>query len=231
MPKRIIQLSDTKVRNAKSRKSEYKLFDGGGLFLLVTPSGGKLWRIKYRFQGKEKLLSVGSYPEISLSDARVKKDEARKQIANGIDPGAAKKAVKQSATTEAETFEVVAREWHVKFISTWTVTHAATIMARLKRDLFPWIGARPINEIKAPELLAVLRRVEGRGALESAHRIRTIAGQVLRYVATGRAERDCSGDLKGALPQPAEKHHAAVTDPKELAPLLRAIDGYRGGLW
>jgi integrase len=123
----------------------------------------------------------------------------------------------------------IAREWHVKFKRTWTAVHAGTTMARMARDIFPWIGSRPINEIKAPELLKVLRRVESPGTLETAHWMRTIAGQVFRYaVATGRAERDCSGDLKGALPQPRESHHAAITDPKEVAPLLRALDGYEG---
>jgi integrase len=229
MPKRIIQLSETKVRTAKPRENGFKLFDGGGLFLLVTPSGGKHWHLKYRYDGKSKRISFGPYPEISLAEARIKKDEARSQIAHGVDPGGVRKAMKQAATAEAETFEVIAREWHEKFTPTWTPGHADTIMARLKRDLFPWIGSRPVSEIKAPELLTVLRRVESRGALETAHRIRAIAGQVLRYaVATGRAERDCSGDLKGALPQPGEKHHAAITDPKEVAPLLRAIDGYQG---
>jgi integrase len=229
MSKPIKQLSDAKVRTAKPQESEYKLFDGGGLYLLVTPSGGRLWYLKYRFEGKEKKLAIGPYPEISLEDARLKKAEARKQIVVGIDPGAVRKAQKQAKTDERETFELVAREWHTKFTPTWTPGHASTIMARLQRDLFPWVGARPINEIRAPELLTVLRRVENRGALETAHRIRTIAGQVFRYaLATGRAERDPSGDLKGALPQPGENHHAAITDPKEVAPLLRAIDVYQG---
>ena len=229
MPKRILPLSDMKIAKAKPQKNPKTLFDGGGLFLLITPTGGKLWRFKYRFDGKEKLLAFGTYPEISLVDARQRRDEARKQLAHGIDPGALRKAQKQAETEETETFEVIAREWHTKFTPTWTPGHADTIMSRLERDLFPWIGMRPISEIKAPELLSVLRRVESRGALESAHRIRTIAGQVFRYaVATGRAERDPSGDLKGALPQPGEKHHAAITDPKEVAPLLRAIDGYQG---
>jgi integrase len=230
MPRRIVQLSETKVRNAKPQKNDYKLFDGGGLYLLVAPSGGKYWHFKYRFNGKEKRISFGPYPEVSLADARIKKGEARRQIVNGTDPGAVRKAMKQAETAEAETFEVIAREWHTKFKSGWTTGHAATLMARLERDLFPWIGSLPIDSIKAPDLLKVLRRVETRGALETAHRIRTIAGQVFRYaVATGRAERDCSGDLKGALPQPAENHHAAITDPKEVAPLLRAMDGYQGG--
>jgi integrase len=229
MPKRIAPLSDVRARNAKPQKSSYKIFDGGGLFLLVTPSGGKLWHFKYRFDQKEKKLALGTYPEISLADARQRRDEARRQIAHGIDPGAVRKAQKQADTKVTETFEVIAREWHEKFKPSWTLGHAVTIMSRLERDLFPWIGKRPIAEIKATELLTVLRRVESRGALESAHRIRTIAGQVFRYaVATGRAERDPSADLKGALPQPGEKHLAALIDPKEVAPLLRAIEGYQG---
>jgi integrase len=229
MPKRIVPLSDMQVSKIKPQPKQITLFDGGGLFLLVTPSGGKLWRFKYRVEGKEKLLALGAYPEISLAEARVRKGEARKQLAHGVDPGALRKAQKQADTEETETFEVIAREWHTKFTPTWTTGHADTIMSRLERDLFPWIGKCPIAGIKATDLLAVLHRVESRGALESAHRIRTIAGQVFRYaVSTGRAERDPSGDLKGALPQPGEKHHAAITDPKEVAHLLRAIDGYQG---
>jgi integrase len=222
-------LTDLKVRSAKTKEKPYKLSDFDGLYLLVTEKGQKWWRFRYRFNRKEKLLSMGTYPEISLADARQRRDEARRQIAHGIDPGAVRKAQKQADTKETETFEVIAREWHTKFKPSWTEGHATTIMSRLERDLFPWLGKRPIAEIKAPELLAVLRRVESRGALETAHRIRTIAGQVFRYsVATGRAERGPSADLKGAIPQPGEKHLAALTDPKDVAPLLRAIDGYNG---
>jgi integrase len=222
-------LSDTRIRRTKPSDRAVKLFDGNGLFLLVTPQGGRYWRFKYRFDGKEKLLGFGTYPEIPLALARQRREDARKLVAQGVDPGAVRKAQKQAAAAEVETFEVIAREWHTRFTPTWTSGHATTLMSRLERDLFPWLGERPVAEIKAPELLAVLRRVESRGALESAHRIRTIAGQVFRYaVATGRAERDPSGDLKGALPQPGEKHHAAITDPKDVAPLLRAIDGYQG---
>jgi integrase len=229
MPKRIIPLTDMKVQKAKSKDKPISLFDGGGLYLLISPSGGKLWRFKYRFNNKEKKLALGSYPEISLQDARQRREDARRLLANDVDPDAVRKAQKQAKTEETETFEVIAREWHTKFTPTWTPGHATTIMSRLERDLFPWIGKRPINGVKAPELLAVIRRVESRGALESAHRIRTIAGQVFRYaVATGRAERDPAADLKGALPQPGEKHHAAITDPKEVAPLLRALDDYQG---
>lgn len=222
-------LTDLKIRSAKPKEKPYKLSDFDGLYLLVTEKGQKWWRFRYRFNRKEKLLSLGTYPEISLLDARQRRDEARRQIAHGIDPGAVRKAQKQAVTQDKETFEVIAREWHMRFSPSWTSGHAATILSRLERDLFPWIGKRPIAEIKASELLSVLRRVESRGALETAHRIRTIAGQVFRYaVATGRAERDPSADLKGALRQPGEKHLAAITDPKEVAPLLRAIDGYEG---
>ena len=229
MPKRITPLTEIKVRMAKPRESEYKIFDGGGLYMTVTPSGGKLWHFKYRFSGKEKKISFGPYPEVSLAVARQRREDARRNLVQNIDPSDVRKAQKQAKTEEAETFEVIAREMHARFRSAWTEGHAATIMSRMERDLFPWIGNRPIKEIKAPELLAALRRVESRGALESAHRIRTIAGQVFRYaVATGRAERDPAADLKGALPQPKEKHHAAIIDPKEVAPLLRAIDGYQG---
>jgi integrase len=219
-----------KVLKAKSQGKQVTLFDGGGLFLLVTPSGGKLWRFKYRFDGREKLLALGPYPEISLAEARLSREEARKQIAHGIDPAGVRKAMKQAETVETETFEVIAREWYLKFSPVWAPSHAETNMARLKRDLFPWIGARPIKDIKAPELLTCLRRVENRGALEVARRLRALCGQIFRYgTATGRCERDCAADLRGALPQSAEKHHAAITDPKEVAPLLRAIDGYQGG--
>jgi len=229
MPKRIIPLSDMKVQKAKPQNKPFTLFDGGGLFLMVSPTGGKLWRFKYRFDGKQKLLAFGSYPEVSLLDARQKRDEARRLLAKAVDPGAVHKAQKQANIQETETFEVIAREWHNRFKPNWTEGHAGTIISRLERDLFPWIGKRPIAEIKAPEVLAVLRRVESRGALESAHRIRTICGQVFRYaVATGRAERDPSADLKGALPQPTEKHMAAITEPKRVGELLRAIDSYEG---
>jgi integrase len=224
-------LNDLRVRTAKAKEKPYKLSDGDGLYLLVTDKGGKWWRLKYRYEGKEKLLSFGTYPEIILADARKRRDEARKLLANGIDPGAVKKAQKQAQTEETETFEVIAREWHTRFTPQWSEAHAKTTLSRLEHDLFPWLGNRPIREIKAPELLATLRRAENRGALELAHRLRTIAGQVMRYaVASGRAERDPSGDLRGALPTPPEAHYAALTEPKEVAELLRKIDVYKGGI-
>jgi integrase len=230
MPKRIVPLSDHKIRKARPQQKPFPLFDGGGLFVLVTPTGGKLWRFKYRFAGKNKLLSFGSYPEVSMSAARKKREEARTLLAEGADPGQVRKAQKAAGVAATESaFEVVAREWHEKFYDRWTPGHAATLMKRLEREVFPWIGARPIGEIKAPELLSVIRRVESRGTLDTAHRIKILAGQVFRYaVATGRAERDPSADLKGALPPKRQKHRAAITEPKDAAGLLRAIEGYNG---
>ena len=229
MPKRIIPLSDMKIQKAKSKDKNVTLFDGGGLFLMVTPTGGKLWRFKYRYDGKQKLLAFGTYPEISLLDARKRRDEARSQLAHGIDPGAVRKAQKQANTEATETFEIIAREWHERFKSNWTTEYASKIMSRLEGDVFPYIGAKPIKEIKAPELLTVLRRVEARGTFELAHRIRTICGQVFRYaVATGRAERDPAADLRGALSPVKTINRAAIIEPKKVGELLRAIDGYQG---
>ena len=224
-----MSLTDTKARNAKPKSKQFKIFDTEGLFLLVSPAGGKWWRFKYRFGGKEKLISLGTYPEVSLAQARGKRDEARKQIADGIDPSQARKALKESTVLNENTFEVVAREWHSNFNQTWTKGHAKTIKGRLELNVFPWIGDRPIIEIKAPDLLMVLRRIESRGAIETAHRVRAICGQVFRYaVATGRAERDPAADLKGALPPVKPKHHAALIEPDKVGGLLRAIDGYQG---
>jgi integrase len=222
-------MTDTKARNAKPKNKQYKLFDSDGLFLLVSPAGGKWWRFKYRFGGKEKLISLGTYPEVSLSQVRVRRDAARKQVADGIDPSQVRKALKVAKVQDENTFEVVAREWHTNFSPTWTPGHAAMILRRLELNVFPWIGARPIIDIKAPELLMALRRIESRGALETAHRVRIICGQVFRYaVATGRAERDPAADLRGALPPVKSKHFSALTDPKKVTGLLRAIDGYQG---
>ena len=229
MPKRIIPLTDMKVQKAKAKDKPFSLFDGGGLYLLVTSSGGKLWRFKYRFDKKEHKLAFGSYPEISLSDARRRRDDARRLLANNVDPGVVRKAQKQTKIEDTETVEVIAREWHEKFKSKWTEGHALKLMRSLELDVFPWIGTRPIKEIKAPELLTVLRRVESRGVLEGAHRIRGICNMIFRYaVSTGRAERNPAQDLIGALPPAREKHLAAITEPKKVRELLRAMDGYSG---
>ncbi len=231
MPKRIAPLSDTRVKNAKLASKDYKLFDGGGLYLLVTSTGGKLWHLKYRFGGKEKKLTFGPYPEIPLVVARQRREAARSQVAQGIDPGVVKKAQKAAVVAETENcFEVVAREWHTRFAPTWSESHAYWVLRRLEQYVFPDIGARPIAELKAPDVLNVLRRIES-VAHETAHRVKFVMGQVFRYaVGTGRAERDWTADLRGLLAPRSQRHHAAITDPREVAGLLRAIDDFRGSL-
>jgi integrase len=225
-------LTDIAVRNAKPSEKPVKMFDGGGLFLLVTPSGGKWWRLKFRVESKEKLLSLGIYPDVSLKEARERRDEARRLLAAGIDPSENRKAQK-AATQEraANSFEVVAREWYEKYSPSWVENHGNRILRRLERDIFPWIGGKPISEISAPELLDTIRRIEKRGALETAHRALSNCGQVFRYaIATSRAERDPSGDLRGALPPVKAEHFAAVTEPAKVAGLLRSLDDYEGTL-
>lgn len=223
-------LKEITVRNAKPREKAYKLADEKGLYLFIKPNGSKAWRLKYRFLGKEKTLSIGLYPDVSLSDARNARDNARKQLADKIDPGVAKQVSKRSAKEAAEnSFEMIAREWHTKFSTKWSPSHGERILRRLEKDIFPWLGKRPIAEITAPELLSVLRRMESRGAIETAHRASQNCGQVFRYaIATGRAERDPSHDLKGAIPPAKKKHHASIIKPTAIGELLRAIDGYQG---
>jgi len=184
-------LTHAEIRNAKPGPKPIKLFDGGGLYLELAPSGGKWWRFKYRYEGKEKRLSLGVWPEVGLKDARERCAEIRRQIAAGIDPSEARKARKAAMTgQDANSFEVVAREWHAKQVPTWAPAHSERIIRRFEADIFPWIGGRPVGEITAPELLAVVRRIEERGALETAHRALQTCGQVFRYgVATGRASR------------------------------------------
>jgi integrase len=219
-------LTDISIKAAKPSAKPVKLFDTGGLFLIVTPSGGKWWRLKYRFQGRAKTLSLGTYPLVGLKDAREKRDELRRQLAQGVDPGVVRKAGK---VVQANTFELLAEEWRGKFSRAWTPKHSERIAARLRANVFPWLGSKPIRDITAPELLAVARRIEARGALEVAHRVLGYCGQIFRYaVATGRAERDPSGDLRGALPPVNSKHYASITDTKAIGALLRAIDGYQG---
>ena len=224
-------LSDVAIRKAKPTGKTQRLFDGGGLYLEITPAGSKLWRQKYRHGGREKRLAHGTYPEVTLAEARARREAARRLLANGIDPGEHKKAEKVAGEERAaNNFEAVAREWHGKFSKGWAKSHADKIMGRLENDLFPWIGPRPVAEIKAPELLRCLRRIENRGALETAHRVLQNAGQVFRYaIATGRADRDPSADLRGALAPWKPQHYPAPTDPKAVGELLRAIDGYSGG--
>lgn len=221
-------LTDTLIRKSKPKDKAFKLFDGGGLYLEVSPSGGKWWRWKYRIDHKEKRLSLGTYPDVSLKAARDKHFAARQQLAAGIDPGMARKAEKQ-AGAGAECFEAIARECVAKYAPSRADGYSEAILRRLEMDVFPWIGKRPISEIKAPEMLTVLRRIEGRGALETVHRIKQHCGQVFRYaMSSGRMEYDPTAGLRGALPPRKERHHAAITEPKQAGELLRVIDSYQG---
>ena len=223
-------LTDTAVRKAKPKQKPYKLSDGRGMYLEIMPNGSRYWRLKYRVSGKEKRLALGVYPDVSLSDARDRREQARKQLANGIDPSTAKQAEKQAARAEVQdSFEAIAREWFAKYSPRWAAGHASKIIRRFERDVFPWIGNRAVAQITAQDLLSVLRRIESRGAVDTAHRAHQNCSQVFRYaVATGRAERDPSGDLRGALSPAKKRHHASITDTKEVGALLRAIDGYKG---
>ncbi len=222
-------LTDIKIKQAKPKEKPYKISDEKGLYLEVAPSGGKWWRLKYRIEGKEKRFSLGVYPDVSLALARERRDDARKLIANGIDPSAHRKATKEArAESNANSFEVVAREWFDKWKTTKSAKHSDKVIRRLERDVFPWLGPRPMGDIKPPELLTVLRRIEAR-AVETAHRAKQNCSQVFRYaVATGRAERDFTVDLKGALTPWKPEHFPSITDPEQIAPLLRDMCGYRG---
>jgi hypothetical protein len=204
----------------------------GVLFLLLNPNGSRWWRLKYRFGGREKLISLGTYPDVALKDARDRRDKARLLIAAGADPGEARKAKKRVARLNADnSFEAIAREWYAKHEPGWSQGHATRNLARLQADVFPWMGGRPIADLTPIEILDVLRRIEKRSALETAHRLRGIIGQVMRYsVATGRAVRNITADLRGALPPAHVQHYAAITDPRKVGELLRAIDGYSGTL-
>ena len=211
--------------------------------MLVQPTGGKWWRLDYSIHGKRKTLSLGTYPATGLRLARDKAEQARSLVADKQDPSDARKTEKASRLKEiederrvaqgiplADSFESVAREWFGKMAPTWAANHADKIMRRLERDVFPWMGNRPIADLRAADVLAVLRRIEERGALETAHRASQNIGQVFRYaVATGRASRDPTGDLRGALPPSRPTHFAAITDPLAIGALLRAIDGHNGG--
>lgn len=223
-------LSDTTIRTAKPSEKTQKLFDGGGLYLEVAPSGGKWWRLKYRFGGKEKRISLGVYPDVTLKDARERRDNARKLLANDIDPGENRK-VQKAANVEraANSFEVIAREWFAKNRQSWAASHADKIIARLENDVFPWLGGKAIAEITAPDVLSVLRRIESRGTIDTAHRAKGNISQVMRYaIATGKAERDPCPDLRGALPPLRHDNFASITEPAKVAELLRAMDAFGG---
>lgn len=226
-----MSLTDREIRNIAPTSKRQRYFDERGLYLEVAPSGGKWWRFKYRFAGKEKRLSLGVYPEIGLKEARIKCAEVRAILHEGIDPGEERKQQKAALgrPSKNDSFEVVAREWFAKFAPQWAEGHAETVITRLEKLVFPYIGKQAVDSVSAPDVLAVLRRMEVRGTIETARRVRGICSQVFRYaVATSRAERDPAADLIGALPPVKQKHHASITDPKGIGGLLRAIDAYTG---
>ncbi|MBU70580.1 integrase arm-type DNA-binding domain-containing protein, partial [Spongiibacter sp.] len=222
-------LSDAKVRAAKPKDKRYKLTDEKSMFLLVAPNGSKYWQLKYRYDGKEKVYQIGTYPDIGLADARKARDEARSLIAKGVDPMAQKRAAKRSkAEAASNSFRLIALEWMEKR-GKHSATGDARLLRILEKDLFPTIGDTAITEIGPPEILRALRKIESRGALETAKKARQAAGQIFRYaVATGRADRDPSADIRDALKKTETKHYAAITDPKQVGPLMAAIHAYQG---
>jgi integrase len=223
-------LTDTSIRNAKPADKTYAIADERGLSIQIKPSGGKWWRLRYRFDGKEKMLSLGTYPDVGLKEAREKRDEARKLIAAGVDPSQHRKAAKSAKQeSAANSFEVICREWLENKRSNIEEAQYKKALARLEKDVFPWLGKRPIAEITAPEVLSVLRRIDERGARYTAHKAKSEISQCIRYaIATGRANRDPCPDLKGAIPAPKTENLPSITDPKGVAELLRAIDGFKG---
>ncbi|RRD69499.1 MULTISPECIES: tyrosine-type recombinase/integrase [unclassified Desulfovibrio] len=222
-------LSDTAIRNAKPQDKPYKMYDAGGLFLIVTPAGGKWWRFKYRLGGKEKLLSLGTYPATGLKEARGKREDARKLIAQGIDPSAQRQAVRASRGAAPDSFEVVTREWFDKHVSNLAPTYSKKVHALFERQVFPALGAKPIVDVEPTDILDAARQVEKTGAVETAHRLVQLCGQVFRYaIATERTKYDVSTGLHAALPKASVKHMAALTDKKRIGQLLRAIDSYGG---
>ena len=224
-------LTEVKIRTFKPSEKSVRLSDERGLYLEVTPNGGRWWRLRYRFGGKEKLISLGTYPDTGLKTARERRDAARRLLEGGVDPSEARRAEKASTLqVGTNSFEAVAREWHATIhVAQVSAGHAARTLIRLEQDVFPWLGRLPIGEIKAPQLLQTTRRVEARGAIETAHRVLQACGQVFRYaIATGRADRDPTPDLRGALKPVLVQHMAAITDPQRVGELLRAIEGYKG---
>ncbi len=210
-------LKDIHVRNAKPKAKIYRLFDGGGLYLEISPSGGKYWRYKYRFAGKEKRLAFGRYPNLSLSEARELHTQARKALAKGEDPSAVKReAARQIKLKSTNTFEAIAREWHQNNLAKWTPKHGAKVLRRLEVDIFRSLGSRPIAEIPSSEMLEAIRKIEKRGAFDIAHRVLQSCGQIFAYaIITDRAERNPTTALRGAL-KPVQKNHHAYLKADDL---------------
>lgn len=232
MPKLAERLTDIKIKSAKPKDKPYKLAAGRGLHLLVKTDGSKHWQFRFRFDGKENTISIGRYPEVSLANAEKLATNALELLANGINPSENKKAAKATKTGSlVNSFEVVAREWANSYFTNKSVSHHDRTMRRLENYIFPWLGSKPISEITAPQILEAVKRIENLNKLETAHRTLQATSQVFRHaVQTGRALRDPCVDLRGALPATVVKHMAAFTEPKQIAELLRAIDGFTGTL-
>ncbi len=224
-------LTDKSVKNAKATDKQYKLSDSGGMYLLVAANGGKYWRLKYRFNKKEKTLALGTYPQVSLKEAREKREVAKKSLEAGLDPSQEKKLEKLQRNINSENnFESIAKEWHEKQIQKWTPRHAHYVLRRLETDIFSQIGSRPIAEITAPELLLTLQKIEKRGAIDIAHRALQTCGQIFRFaIVTGRANRDISSDLKGALITRKKTNYARLEE-SELPEFLAKLEKYDGEL-
>ncbi len=230
MPRRTAPLTETQVRRAKAKEKRYKLSDPGGLILEVHPTGRKVWKVRYKINKKEQTETIGEYPTFMLSEARDRRDEIKRDLGRGVDLRQKKKAEQAVSEAFCNSFEVVAREWwRVRVEPTLTVSHAKRQLRRLEMYVFPYLGDMPIAEIRPRDLLAVLRKIEAKGANETAHRVKVICGQVFRYaIVTERAERDIAAELREAL-QPVEKKHLpAITDPEKVRELMLSIDGYEG---
>jgi integrase len=224
-------LTDVTIKTSKLNEKPYKIYDEKGLYVLINRSG-KYFRFDFRINGKRKTLALGIYPDVSLKDAREKRDDARKLVAKDIDPCELKRVEKRAKFVRAtNSFEAIAREWVSKQSGTWTASHQEKVLCRLENDVFPVVGGKPVAEITAFDLLALLRKIENRGAIDTAHRAKQNCSQVFRYaIATGRAERDPAADLRGALHSIKKNHYPTITEPKKIAELLRAIDGYSGSI-
>lgn len=225
-------LTDTAIRTAKPKERAYKLFDGGGLYLEVAPAGGKWWRLKYRIGGREKRISLGVYPTVGLKEARERREAAKKLLSQAIDPGEHKKQAKAAAAEaveQATTFEAVAREWYGKKHIAWTPGHQKKILSRLENQLFPCLGNRPFSSLEVSDYLGAIQKAEARGAIETAHRLAQLCGQISRYARiSGIAKHDMAAGLTEALSPVQTKHYAAITSPTDLGHLLLAIDAYQG---
>ena len=232
MPKLAARLTDIQIKNTKPKEKPFRVATGRGLFLLVKPDGSKYWVMRYQFEGKENNISFGRYPEISITDAEKKATETHEQLAHGVNPSERKKAVKASKTGAlVNSFEVIAREWANTYFTNKSESHKVRTVKRLENYIFPWLGSKPISEITAPQILEVVKRIANLNKLETAHRTLQATSQVFKYaIQKGKALRNPCPDLQGALPSPVVKHMAAFTEPKDIAELMRAIDGFTGTL-